>query len=267
MYCSLPPSPPTPPGATVVASPPPPPADLYTGVVYVSSPPAPPGGTVCGCPDMWLGDGWCDEYESQDCNVPECGYDGGDCAPHPPAPPMSPPSACPCPASWLGDGLCDATLGCDIADCDFDGGDCEATPPSPPGLGLCGCPIEWIGDGYCDDSGEWNCNTLECTYDGGDCTAAAPPSLVPLSTEEGGCNCPAGWIGDGWCDAGFSSYNCYSPECQNDGGDCAPLPPPVLSPPFPSAGARSSYTTSCVPAHRHCHPPWHHNGMGTRPLA
>ena len=33
------------------------------------------GSCGSGCPEPWLGDGWCDAA----CNTPECKFDGGDC--------------------------------------------------------------------------------------------------------------------------------------------------------------------------------------------
>ena len=209
------------------------------GPIYSNPPPASPdnGGAACTCPASWLGDGVCDQYDSTNCNVAECGYDNGDCAPKPPTPPSPPPSACPCPISWLGDGECDASLGCNIADCTYDGGDCVARPPSSPTLTGCSCPIEWIADGYCDVWGTWDCNTLACNFDGGDC-AAAPPSTVrapPSANVLPGCDCPPAFLGDGVCDNIYLSFSCNSAACGNDGGDCAPSAPPTPRPPSVAA--------------------------------
>eukprot|EP00923_Selenidium_pygospionis_P039282 GHVN01068362.1.p1 GENE.GHVN01068362.1~~GHVN01068362.1.p1 ORF type:complete len:418 (+),score=42.48 GHVN01068362.1:53-1306(+) len=62
------------------------------------------------CEAAWLGDDWCD----LDCNVAECGFDGGDCYD------WCLPG---CPADWLGDGECDEE--CNNDECENDGGDCD----------------------------------------------------------------------------------------------------------------------------------------------
>ncbi len=62
-----------------------------------------------GCPDSWVGDGFCDS----DCYVASCSYDGVDCEGQ---------CALGCPDNWIGDGECDPD--CLVASCSYDGGDC-----------------------------------------------------------------------------------------------------------------------------------------------
>ena len=58
-----------------------------------------------------FGDGICDD----ECNNPDCGYDGGDCGPAEQCAPG-------CEGGLPGDGVCDDE--CNNAECNFDGGDC-----------------------------------------------------------------------------------------------------------------------------------------------
>jgi hypothetical protein len=75
------------------------------------------GYCATGCPDYWVGDGYCDSA----CNVASCNYDDGDCSGG------SGYCATGCPYSWIGDGYCDSA--CNVAACNYDGGDCTVTKP------------------------------------------------------------------------------------------------------------------------------------------
>ena len=85
-----------------------------------------------GCPDLWLGDGYCDLT----CNVAECNWDQGDC--------VNATNADGRTGAWDANRLKD-----------------------PTALRYCvtGCPNAWVGDKVCDRS----CKVVECAFDGGDC--------------------------------------------------------------------------------------------------
>ena len=158
------------------------------------SPPSPPPLCNPGCPSNWIEDNFCD----YSCNVPQCNYDGGDCALSPPVPPSSPVDLCSATTYfegisgnlvcylWLDAGHSCSTKWSDICENDAPGGadqnnvtlsavvcgQCsQPSPPSPPPLCNPGCPSYWIGDNYCDSS----CNVPQCNYDGGDCALSPPP--------------------------------------------------------------------------------------------
>lgn len=146
---------------------------------------------AAGCPDGWLGDGYCDD----DCNNSACSFDNGDCDG---GDDSDDDGYCNdnCPNSWVNDGICDNY--CYDSACDWDGDDCG-------GAGCAdGCPDSWIGDGYCDSE----CDNSACGYDGGDCGS---------DDDDGYCatDCPDSWVGDGVCDD-----VCYTATCEYDGGDC-----------------------------------------------
>ena len=174
-----------------------------------------PSYCATGCPDYFIGDGYCDQAcQNEDCDfdAEDCGSnvdddeddrgDEGECAPG-------------CPDYFIGDNYCDEA--CETEECDYDGGDCphdeeddrddeedreghdeEDRECSP------GCPDWWIGDNWCDGP----CDTEECDFDGGDCGH---------DEEHGECapGCPDEWIGDDWCD-----HACHNDSCDWDGGDC-----------------------------------------------
>ena len=85
-----------------------------------------------GCPEVWLGDGYCDVP----CNVADCSWDAGDCVNATAAEGrtgawdahrMKDPLALRycvtgCPNAWVGDKVCDRS--CKVEECAFDGGDC-----------------------------------------------------------------------------------------------------------------------------------------------
>lgn len=128
-----------------------------------------------------VGDGWCDE----DLDVPQCGWDGGDC------PVKYPSCEIPRNSTAFGDGNCDSIF--NTTECGFDDGDCE---PDCSGA----------NNGYC----EIEYNFAACSFDGGDCETFN--SLYP------NCNVSAPWyVGDGICDS-KEFYN--TSECGYDGGDC-----------------------------------------------
>ena len=175
----------------------------------------------CGPPDICgpkLGDGFCDD----ECNFPDCAYDGGDCC----------------------------KVGADKSRCT----DClcKGDTQCPP---IC---VELKGEGTCDDI----CNTLNCEYDGGDCCGGnvqcgpmssdcqcldpsfttAVPATTTISTtstttsqEEGPCTCndipTYNKVGDGNCDD-----DCNVAECEYDGGDCCD----------PDAVKRLPYCYDCI---------------------
>jgi hypothetical protein len=198
-----------------------------------------------------IGNGVCD----QDYNLPECGFDGGDCCPvadHP----------------RLGDGFCDGYI-FNTAICGHDNGDCDEFNKGYPQC--CGLQnytmIELynifirsedhyhaLGDGVCD--GNYMYNIEKCGYDGGDCAACHETfknefelgkneyfhekfgdgecnGASPLNTEicgyDGGdchncmieqseidLNFNASRLGDGICDGGAYMHE----SCYYDGGDC-----------------------------------------------
>jgi hypothetical protein len=125
-----------------------------------------------GCPDGWIGDGFCDPA----CYNASCIYDDGDCE-----------CAPGCPDSWIGDGICDSA--CNNSACSYDGGDCGSS-----GDCATGCPEHWIGDGVCDSA----CNNSACSYDGGDCGSSGDCAT----------GCPEHWIGDGFCDSACNNSAC-----------------------------------------------------------
>jgi hypothetical protein len=71
------------------------------------------GGEDCatGCPDDWLGDGYCDDT----CNNADCNYDLGDCGGGWECAPG-------CTKDMLANGSCDGV--CNVAECYYDFGDC-----------------------------------------------------------------------------------------------------------------------------------------------
>lgn len=64
--------------------------------------------TLKGCTQTSLGNNVC----NAECNIAECGWDGGDCG----------FCAKGCFSGVIGDGKCDSP--CDVASCHWDGGDC-----------------------------------------------------------------------------------------------------------------------------------------------
>lgn len=185
------------------------------------------------CEQGWMNDNYCDE----ECNIPECNYDDGDCDGW-----CSPG----CRAGWQNDTDCDIT--CYKKECNWDSGSCShldelrmlieekevvhnnttsansssdshflsssqknstsslirstatATPISKPfNYTLCKCSTEKIGNGKCDEE----CNTYECNLDGRDCKHDCT------------LKCPYIFLGDGECDR-----DCDVKECNMDKGDC-----------------------------------------------
>lgn len=111
--------------------------------------------TIRKCKEM-ASDGVCDA----DCNLEECGFDGGDCSGG-----QKPFSKCPyasrC-ADLFANGVCNQE--CNNEGCLYDGLDCQSE--------LYRCPtkirqhcIDRRGDGVCDIE----CSFIGCGFDGGDC--------------------------------------------------------------------------------------------------
>ena len=104
-----------------------------------------------GCPQTWVGDGYCDKT----CNTEECQWDGGDCQGKNKQT-NSPPTH-------------------------------YSYAPSPSGDDQCrsGCPDSWLGDKFCDK----NCNYLECGFDAADCSwddALAQLSVINVNEQQTG---------------------------------------------------------------------------------
>jgi len=102
-----------------------------------------------GCPDSWLGDGYCDAA----CNKLECQWDAGDCA-----------------NVTRGAGGGDSRYGSWASShggLGGGGGSAYSSTPFSSSLRYCatGCPNNWIGDKVCDRA----CKNVECAFDGGDC--------------------------------------------------------------------------------------------------
>ncbi len=140
-----------------------------------------------------------DLCESNVYNIPECGFEDGDC------------ELCNSKVYDLkltGDGICHGGFH-NSPECNFDAGDCTDFNKNYPRcqveahsklvLGMKSVPI--IGDGKCN-SGLYN--NADCGYEDGDCLLCN--ELVENITK----------IGDGTCDG----QNYMSDACGNDGGDC-----------------------------------------------
>uniref|UniRef100_A0A0G4HVH5 LNR domain-containing protein n=1 Tax=Chromera velia CCMP2878 TaxID=1169474 RepID=A0A0G4HVH5_9ALVE len=171
-----------------------------------------------GCPDWFLGNGFCDAG----CNVEKCNWDAGDCAGVVPgSPTVAPPSSgggggggsgveCPFGQTFAA-GECrrcsdqadvEAASGQSCANlknlvgCDFklaaagmslpDGvpADASLAAVCPSSCDLCsescnrGC-AEWFrGNGHCDEA----CNVPACGFDGGDCAGQSSPTSAPATT-------------------------------------------------------------------------------------
>ena len=98
-----------------------------------------------GCPDSWVGDGYCDEV----CNVTACGFDRGDCAN------VTKGSQ----RHGMYDNYWDSNSG-DWGGGGGQGGAQKAYSCAPT------CPEYWIGDQMCDSA----CDVISCGFDAGDCT-------------------------------------------------------------------------------------------------
>ncbi|EYC19233.1 hypothetical protein Y032_0025g1253 [Ancylostoma ceylanicum] len=101
------------------------------------------------------GNGKCDE----ECNVPECSYDGNDCLVKDPFARCPNSSFC---ALMFKNGVCDEV--CNNEACLFDGFDCMAKEPVCPESISAYCK-KHKSDGICDEQ----CNQERCDFDGGDC--------------------------------------------------------------------------------------------------
>ena len=105
-----------------------------------------------GCPNSWLGDGFCDEA----CNTTACGFDNDDC---------------------IGPNV---TTRASRFSAWSDWGSSYSSRLNPQKYCAPGCPDTWLGDRFCDRS----CNKLECGFDAGDCGpndlhTYAPNYLLP----------------------------------------------------------------------------------------
>lgn len=165
-----------------------------------------------------IGDNLCNsEY-----NLPECGFDGGDCCPV-----MDDPR--------LGDGFCDGYV-FNTEICGFDEGDCDSFNKEYP---MC-CGLEnhtlnelWnefqrlphffaIGDGICDNVPMYN--TPECGFDGGDCKKCFDKFENHMKLEEFQSRY-FDKFGDGACDpkspmnidiCGYEGRDCYDCMMHDD---------------------------------------------------
>eukprot|EP00299_Pterocystis_sp_00344_P000471 c10126_g4_i2.p1 GENE.c10126_g4_i2~~c10126_g4_i2.p1 ORF type:complete len:1160 (-),score=371.89 c10126_g4_i2:73-3552(-) len=185
------------------------------------------------CRFDWLGDGWCDS----ETNIPDCGFDGGDCCEG-----SCESSAYECGVhgydcvdpewnclhpEWNGDGWCDEEN--NIPGCDYDGGDCCLITCESAEYD-CGengyhcrnpdiCRADWINDAYCDSKN----NIPDCNFDGGDCCEESCVSTEAYTCGENGYDCVdpnyfcayPDYNGDGYCDPETNTRG-----CQYDGGDC-----------------------------------------------
>ncbi|KIH54277.1 notch domain protein, partial [Ancylostoma duodenale] len=111
-------------------------------------------GKCAGCAQK-AGNGKCDE----ECNLPECDYDGNDCLVKNPFAGCPSSSFC---ALAFKNGVCDKV--CNNEACLFDGFDCMAKEPVCPEAISAYCK-EHKSDGVCDEQ----CNQEGCDFDGGDC--------------------------------------------------------------------------------------------------
>lgn len=122
-------------------------------VATESPTPSPTKPIVPGYPDCTsnaesVGDGYCDSAS----NIPECGYDAGDC--------------CPCTCVPSEDWSCGVDDDFTDFDCKDPDSGCLPTPsPTLPDFPDCAGFVPHIRDGFCDASN----NNVECGYDGGDC--------------------------------------------------------------------------------------------------
>jgi hypothetical protein len=90
-----------------------------------------------GCPDTWVGDGYCDNA----CNASACNWDGGDCI--------------------------NATGNSNRYNYNRGSGTTShsSTSTIKPNYCTTGCPSNWLGDKVCDKA----CKNVECGFDLGDC--------------------------------------------------------------------------------------------------
>ena len=186
-----------------------------------------------------MGDGKCDFPKNFGSNIPECGWEGGDCKIFNEEYPN-------CTVQFpylIGDGVCYGEY--NWKDCGFDGGDClkmnadlRKNYPNCAGKGVYP-PL--IDDGFC----HFNQNTEDCGFDGNDCLELNIEFLEKFSNcnvershlvgdkicgayhnrkecgyDAGDCqNCTVddfSLLGNGQCDGGEYNTN----ECGFDGGDC-----------------------------------------------
>eukprot|EP01028_Stygiella_incarcerata_P010817 TRINITY_DN581_c0_g2_i1.p1 TRINITY_DN581_c0_g2~~TRINITY_DN581_c0_g2_i1.p1 ORF type:complete len:1327 (-),score=320.26 TRINITY_DN581_c0_g2_i1:960-4940(-) len=90
-----------------------------------------------GCPDSWIGDGFCD----RPCNCSACNFDGGDCIG------ASASSSSSSGSNWWNQWNTASNKNKRSEQC------------AP------GCPDSWVGDRFCDRS----CKNIACGFDGTDC--------------------------------------------------------------------------------------------------
>lgn len=105
-----------------------------------------------------VGDGYCSGALF---NVPECGYDGGDCdefnIKYPDCPVVQSPFK-------IGDGCCNNDPRYNNPLCLYDGRDCIVFNEKYPN-----CAVKmssWVGNGICNGP---TYNNAQCSFDGGDC--------------------------------------------------------------------------------------------------
>ena len=160
-----------------------------------------------------VGDGVCQFLKGEGTNIPECGWDGGDCTVLNEYPDCIVPDP-----SLVGDGECHGYL-YNTPQCGFDIGDCEERNDLNQGK-FVNCSFEEkvdesniflsiVGDGICQFLKGESTNTLECGWDGGDC--------LKLNNKYPDCIVPdPSLLGDGEC----HGYLYNTPECGFDIGDC-----------------------------------------------
>jgi len=159
--------------------------------------------TMAGGNSSWLGDAFCDTVN----NIPECGFDSGDCCPGE----CAASEAAGCPDNPTG---CWSTISC---------GDCETCiDESSPDLADGGECSEFQVPG-CTDASACNYNE-EAQVDDGTCFYAGEQEdgSVVLTDCDGTCfdSSLLSWIGDGWCDDGAFGVDFVCAEYDCDGADC-----------------------------------------------
>ena len=195
-----------------------------------------------------VGNGICENPETNVFNCEEWNFDGGDCVSSNSPGPDGTYSDCTGYVEYIGDGWCDNYN--NSLSCGWDGGDCcEST--CNDGVYLCG----YVGFDCLDPSAEENDSNLEntcdgaideidngvcnsennnggCGWDGGDCCLStngncgnellAPcecldPNALESTQDDpfSACDGNVNWIGDGWCDGINNNGGCFF-----DGGDC-----------------------------------------------